>query len=107
MAADNHTTIVGNLVEDPELRLTTPASPRATDRSHSSLSSAAFGNVCPDQREGRHERLTDRRADHVGGALPVASNSNRPSTPAARLTVSEPASGQGGGGHRPADRDAA
>src|SRR4029453_12118088 len=45
--------------------------------------SAAFGNVCPDQLEGRHERLTDRRADHVGGGLPVASNSNRPSTSAA------------------------
>ena len=27
MAADNHTTIVGNLVEDPEVRFTTPASP--------------------------------------------------------------------------------
>ena len=27
MAADNHTTIVGNLVEDPEVRSPTPASP--------------------------------------------------------------------------------
>jgi len=27
MAADNHTTIVGNLVEDPELRFTQAASP--------------------------------------------------------------------------------
>lgn len=79
MAADNHTTIVGNLVDDPEL-FTNAGIAAATDRSHSSLSSAAFGNVCPDQREGRYERLTDRRADHVGGGLPVASNSNRPST---------------------------
>jgi hypothetical protein len=30
MASDNHTTIVGNLVEDPELRLPTPALPWPT-----------------------------------------------------------------------------
>ena len=83
MAADNHTTIVGNLVDDPELRFTNTGIAAGHRRSHCSLCSAAFGNVCPDQREGRHERLTDRRADHVGGGLPVASNSNRPSTSAA------------------------
>jgi single-stranded DNA-binding protein len=30
MAVDNHTTIVGNLVDDPELRFTTTASPWPT-----------------------------------------------------------------------------
>ena len=30
MAADNHTTIIGNLVEDPELRSPTPAPPSPT-----------------------------------------------------------------------------
>jgi single-stranded DNA-binding protein len=33
MAADNHTTIIGNLVEDPEVRFTQTASPSPTSGS--------------------------------------------------------------------------
>jgi hypothetical protein len=45
MAADNQTTIAGNLVDTPELRFTTPAprSPTSGSRSPSASSTTASG----------------------------------------------------------------
>jgi single-strand DNA-binding protein len=72
MAADNHTTIVGNLVEDPELRFTSSGIAVANLRVRSPSASSRTANGATETPEGEKRSVAEIEADEVGASLRFA-----------------------------------